>query len=99
MIAKQNTYITKRNNKVLITFVMPAIDDCACLYLVGKFSDWDESVYRMERADDGTWFLTLELESDCDYQFRYRTDKGIWYDDPAYNQYVPSLNGSDSMRI
>jgi 1,4-alpha-glucan branching enzyme len=83
MITRQNTYITKRNNKVLITFVMPAIDNCACLYLVGKFSDWGESVYRMQRAEDGTWFLELELEPDCDYQYRYRTDKGDWYDDPA----------------
>ncbi len=88
MFTKQNTYIAKRNNKVLITFVMPAIDNCACLYLVGKFSDWDESVYRMQRAEDGTWFLELELDPDCDYQYRYRTDKGVWYDDPAYSKYV-----------
>jgi hypothetical protein len=94
MIAKQNTHITKRNNKVLVTFVMPAIDNCACLYLVGKFGDWNESVYRMQRAEDGTWFLALELESDCDYQYRYRTDKGIWYDDPAISMYMPNFNGN-----
>jgi 1,4-alpha-glucan branching enzyme len=94
MIAKQNTYATKNNNKVLITFVMPAIDNCACLYLVGKFGDWNESVYRMQRADDGTWFLALELESDCDYQYRYRTDKGDWYDDPAITGYMQKFDGN-----
>ncbi len=96
MITKQNTYTTKRNNKILVTFVMPAIDNCACLYLVGKFSDWNESVYRMQRAEDGTWYLALELESDCDYQYRYRTDKGVWYDDPAINQYMSNLDCRDN---
>ncbi len=96
MITKQNTFTTKRTNKILVTFVMPAIDNCACLYLVGKFSDWSESVYRMQRAEDGTWRLALELESDCEYQYRYRTDKGVWYDDPAISQYMPNLDRRDN---
>ena len=97
MIIKQITSTTKKNNKVSITFVMPAVDNCACLYLVGKFTDeWNESVYRMQRAEDGTWWLTLEIESDHDYQYRYRTDKGIWYNDPAIDEYVPNLDASDN---
>lgn len=77
-----------RKGKVYVQFAMPAIDDCDCLYLVGKFDEWPESVYRMERAGDGTWSLVLELEPDCKYQYRYRTDKGIWYTDPLTHGYV-----------
>lgn len=91
MVTKQNTYTTKKDNKVLMTFIMPPIDNCACLYLVGKFGDWEESVYRMQRADDGTWYLALELDCDRDYQYRYRTDKGDWYDDPAFKGYAQKL--------
>jgi 1,4-alpha-glucan branching enzyme len=90
MFTKQETPITKKNKKVLVTFVMPPIDNCACLYLVGKFGDWGESVYRMQRAEDGTWTLALELELGCDLEYRFRTDKGEWYDDPAMNQYKPA---------
>lgn len=66
---------------------MPPIENCDCLYLVGKFADeWNESVYRMQRADDGTWSLALEVKCDYHYQYRYRTDKGIWYNDPDSNR-------------
>jgi hypothetical protein len=86
MITK-NTNGAGANNKVLVIFSMPPIDDCDCLYLVGKFSgEWNESVYRMQRADDGTWSLALELECDYNYQYRYRTNQGIWYSEVASHE-------------
>jgi hypothetical protein len=66
-----------KTRKMRMIFAMPAIQDCDCLYLVGKFDDWPESVYRMQRAEDGAWSLTLELEPNCNYQYFYRTDKGV----------------------
>lgn len=71
------------DDKVSVTFAMPAIDCCDCLYLVGWFSESDESVYRMERAANGTWSLTLELEPGCQYQYGFRTPDGKWLDDSA----------------
>ncbi len=71
-----------KENKVRVTFAMPAIiDGCGCLYLVGRFNEWNESVYRMQRADDGTWSLTLELETDREFQYRFRTNDGTWLND------------------
>jgi len=72
-----------RNGKVRVTFAMPAIDCCECLYLVGWFDEWDESVYRMEQTPEGNWSLTLELEPGCEYQYRFRTPDGRWLNDPA----------------
>ena len=80
----------KENGKVRMTFVMPAMEGCNCLYLVGKFDKWHESVYRMQRADDGTWSLVLELEPGREYQYGYRTDNGIWHNDSVANGYVSS---------
>ncbi len=76
------------NGKVRVTFVMPAIDCCDSLYLVGWFSEWDESVYRMNQAADGTWTLTLELEPGCEYHYHFRTPDGKWLNDPA----VPAVS-------
>jgi 1,4-alpha-glucan branching enzyme len=84
-----------KNGKVWVTFRMPPIDGCNCLYLVGKFDDWDESVYRMQRADDGTWSLALELEPGCEYQYCYRTDNGIWHNYPVTRMYMPNSNTSN----
>ena len=74
-----------KNGKIRVTFTMPAIESCGCLYLVGKFNEWNnESVYRMHCADDdGTWSLTLELEPGCKYQYRFRTLDGRWLSDPT----------------
>lgn len=80
----------KKNGKVRVTFAMPAINGCDCLYLVGKFNEWNESVYRMQRADDGMWSLALELEPGRDYQYRYRTDNGVWLNDPVAEAYIVS---------
>ena len=74
---------TRNNGKVRVTFAMPAMDGCGCLYLVGRFNTWGESVYRMQRADDGAWSLTLELDPLREFQYRFRTDDGRWLDDPA----------------
>ena len=74
----------EKDSKVRVTFAMPAnVDPCSCLYLVGRFNEWTESVYRMQRADDGTWSLTLELESGCEFQYCFRTDDGRWLNDPS----------------
>jgi 1,4-alpha-glucan branching enzyme len=82
MVTIQKSTKTK-GSKVRVTFAMPAIDACDCLYLVGRFNEWNEGVYRMQRADDGTWSLTLELESGREFQYRFRTNDGRWLADPS----------------
>ena len=89
----------KKNGKVLVTFAMPAMDGCNCLYLVGNFNEGPDSVYRMQRADDGMWSLALELESGREYQYRYRTDSGVWLNDPAANEYAPNPDGLDNSLV
>lgn len=69
--------------KVRVTFTMPAMDRCNCLYLVGDFHGWNESVYQMQRASDGTWSITLELELGQRFRYRFRTCDGEWLDDPS----------------
>ena len=79
----RHTITERKHGKVQVTFMMPAIEGCGCLYLVGKFNEWNESVYRMQCADDGTWSLTLELEPGHEYQYRFRTLDGTWLSDPT----------------
>ncbi len=72
------------SDKIRVTFTMPACQDCRdALYLVGWFGEWNEAVYRMERASADSWALTLELEPGCQYLYRYRTLDGRWLSDPG----------------
>ena len=89
----------RKNGKMRVTFTMPAIESCDCLYLVVKSGEWNESVYRMQRAEGGMWSLALELEPGHDYQYRYRTDKGVWLNDPAANGYMPTPDSSDNLVV
>lgn len=73
---------SSKSDKVRVTFSMPAIHGCERLYLVGWFSEWNESVYLMEPMPGGGWSLTLELEAGCTYQYRFRTLDGSWLNDP-----------------
>jgi len=91
MLAKRD-----KKGRAQVTFTMPAIDGCDCLYLVGDFNDWDETAHPMQRADDGTWSLTLELEPGREFQYRYRTEVGVWHNDPAADAYTPNPYGSDN---
>ncbi len=79
------------NGKVRVTFSMPANACSNCLYLVGWFEEWDESVYRMQRTADGSWSLTLELEAGCEYHYRFRTADGSWLDDPSVPATFPQF--------
>ncbi len=76
----------KASDKIRVTFTMTAQDCVDALYLVGWFSEWNEAVYRMERAAGNEWTLTLELEPGCEYLYRYRTLDGRWLSDPAVPQ-------------
>ena len=78
--------------KLRVTFTMPAIDRCNCLYLVGEFHGWNESVYQMQRDAYGTWSVTLELESGQEFRYRFRTCDGEWLDDPAVSHPFGSEN-------
>ena len=89
---------TRKDSKVRVTFAMPAIDGCDCLYLVGRFNEWNESVYRMHCGEDGTWSLTLELEPRRKFQYRFRTSDGTWLDDPSAPP-VPNPFGSENSLV
>ncbi len=87
----------RKHGKVRVTFLMPAIEGCGCLYLVGKFDEWNnESVYRMQCAEDGTWLLTLEMEPGHEYQYRFRTLDGRWLGDPTPFPAPVAITSKDS---
>jgi len=90
--------VTKESadGRVRVTFTMPAIEGCECLYLVGDFNVWNESAHPMQRNEEGAWVLALELEPGREYQFRYRTDTGVWHNDPAADAYAPNPHGSNN---
>jgi 1,4-alpha-glucan branching enzyme len=84
------------NGKVEVTFTMPALEGVTRLYLVGDFNDWSIALHPMTRAADGAWGITLPLDGDRSYQFRYFDNNGHWHNDWQADAYVPNQFGGDN---
>lgn len=58
------------------------------VHLVGQFNDWDEKTTPMKKLKDGSFSVTLDLETGREYQFRYLIDHKIWENDWNADKYV-----------
>ncbi len=56
-------------------------DSAGEVYIAGTFNDWDPSVLRFEKGDDGIFRVTLEL-APGKYEYKFVVD-GTWVEDPA----------------
>jgi 1,4-alpha-glucan branching enzyme len=95
--------ITKRSardpQKVLVTFELPPEIWADQVFLVGDFNDWSKTTHPMlPHREDGTWYITLELERGKAYQFRYLVNGNEWHNDWKADDYVPNpFGGTNSV--
>lgn len=80
---------TRPSCKVKFQLSADDIPDVSCIYLVGDFNNWDDSAHPMKKKKDGSFYLEVELPLGHDYQFRYRSDKGEWFNDSQADAFVP----------
>jgi 1,4-alpha-glucan branching enzyme len=90
-----------KSGEVKVEFVLPdalaAKADSA--YLVGDFNNWDESATPMAKLKSGTYKVTLNLEPDREYQFRYLLNGNQWHNDWDADRYVPNPFSGDNSVI
>ncbi len=83
-----------------VTFYTPAAIEAETVYLVGDFNDWDEEATPMDRLKDGRFKVTLDLEKDKSYQFRYLVNGAEWHNDWEADKYVPNpFSGDNSVVV
>ena len=85
----------KKSQSCKVTFRVPAeaAQGASRIYLVGDFNDWDAKAHPMRKAKDGGYSITLDLEMDKEYQYRYlmhSADGGVWENDWSADKYVHS---------
>lgn len=78
-----------------VTFELPkGVVSCAKrVYVVGEFNRWNMESTPMKRLRDGSFSVTLDLEKDKEYQYRYLIDGTQWENDINADNYVPSPYG------
>lgn len=85
----------ENNNQCRVTFLVPPDIRARTVNLCGDFNGWSTRSHPMDRHPDGSFSLTVELESGRDYCFRYFVDGYCWFNDEAADGYV--YNQSDNL--
>lgn len=60
----------------------------ACI--AGDFNDWNKTSHPMKPLRDGSFSLTLDLDTGKEYAFRYVIDDVRWENDPNADKQVPT---------
>ena len=82
--------------KVRVTFVMPPLEGVNELYLVGDFNDWSETATPLTKDAEGSWSVSLTLDGEREYQFRYLDDTQTWHNDWAADAYARNIHGTEN---
>jgi 1,4-alpha-glucan branching enzyme len=91
---KKQSLKTKPITKV--TFTLPDSIKAENAYLVGDFNNWDEKATPMKKQKGGAFAITLELEKDREFQFRYLVNGTEWHNDWHADRYVPNPFSGDN---
>lgn len=72
-----------------VTFQLPkeAVEHVSTVQLLGDFNDWKTDTAYLKKAKDGSFSVTLDLETGRDYQFRYLIDAHTWINDWEADRY------------
>lgn len=73
-----------------VTFYTPDSLQADTVHLVGDFNNWSETDTPMKKLKDGRFSVTLDLEADREYQFRYLVNGTEWHNDWEADKYVPN---------
>lgn len=86
---------SKTGKKCRVTFKLPAEANAEEVALVGDFNEWDETANPMKKLKDGSFSVSLSLDSDQTYRFRYLLDGERWENDWEPDGYAKNEHGTE----
>jgi 1,4-alpha-glucan branching enzyme len=87
-------------SKCKVTFELPdgISEGVDSVYLVGDFNNWDERATPMEHKNSNVFAITLDLEPNREYQYRYLVNGAEWHNDWEADKYVSNpFHGDNSV--
>jgi 1,4-alpha-glucan branching enzyme len=89
---------TSKGRVARVTFSLPNSLWADSIYLVGDFNNWDNASHPLSRGRNEVWTITVDLELNREYQFRYLKD-GEWMNDNQADAYAQNPYGSDNFVV
>ena len=90
---KKQYFKTKTVCRVTFTLPCEAAPSANVVCLVGDFNNWSISAHPMRRLTNGDFTLSIDLERDRQYQFRYLIDECRWENDWHADGYAATPYG------
>lgn len=81
---------TKPICKVTFKALKKNIGPAHSVILTGEFNNWDISAPVMKKLKTGDFTVSMDLDADRAYQFRYLVDGKNWHNDESADAYLPS---------
>lgn len=84
-----------------ITFILPkaAAPNAQTVTIVGDFNNWNSEETKMKKLNNGDFKVTLKLQRDREYRFKYLINGSRWENDWHADKYVPNQYGSDDSLV
>ncbi len=76
-----------------VTFKLPADVGAEKAELTGEFNDWKPEL--MKKLKDDSFSLTISLDANQEYRFRYLLDDERWENDWAADEYRTNEHGTE----
>ncbi len=87
-------HISGHGRRVLVTFELPASIWADRITLVGDFNGWDPTTHPLvQTRTNANWHITLALEPNRAYRFRYLIDGQTWSSDRQADEYASTEDG------
>jgi len=90
----KKTY-TKTGKTCRVTFTLPKEIAASKIALCGDFNEWNRSKHILKKRKNGNHSLTVSLETDHEYRFRYLLDGKRWENDWEADRYAKNSFGTE----
>ncbi len=98
MSLKKKYSTTKPECKVTFRLEKAFAKDFNDVCLVGDFNSWTVDEHPMKKLKSGDFTVTINLERDKNYQFKYLADKAKWLNDSEPDSLIENeFSGQNSM--
>ncbi|KIX79112.1 isoamylase early set domain-containing protein [Streptomyces manipurensis] len=74
---------TLHEDRMEVTFVLPADTPLGAVSVVGDFNDWQPGAHTLRPRKDGKRAVTVELPSGSTHSFRYLAAGDYWFNDES----------------
>lgn len=91
----------KSSSLCKVTFRLPkeAVPEAQNVTIVGDFNEWNENQTLMKKLKDGSFTVSIDLERDREYQFRYLIDSARWENDWNADKYISTSYGDSENSV